>query len=105
MRLRRARLTMEPVEGSAGRCRACLPTPGRSLGATLYPAEGKEGMMAPREVSRRTVLQGGAALAALGVFRSRMTADAFASRRGAGLAHWSAQSAPAAATFPTRPGE
>jgi DMSO/TMAO reductase YedYZ molybdopterin-dependent catalytic subunit len=61
--------------------------------------------MAAREVSRRTVLQGGAALAALGVFRSRMTASAFASQRGAGLGHWSAQSAPAAATFPTRPGE
>ncbi len=62
--------------------------------------------MTPRTISRRTVLQGGAALAALELFRTRLPARA-TPKHGYGMTPLSASSdAPLSSlAFPSRPGE
>ncbi len=62
-------------------------------------------MMARREVSRRSLLQGGAALAALGLFQTRLTALAAPQRTRDVYLEWSPQAAVSTLAFPTRPGE
>lgn len=62
--------------------------------------------MASREVSRRKVLQGGAALAALELLRYRLPAQAAAPpRAGAARTVWSAHSPVSILAFPARSGE
>ena len=59
-------------------------------------------MMERREISRRTVLQGGAAMAGLALLRSQLPTRASASQSSKGSFSWPAQ---VALSFPARPGE
>ena len=61
--------------------------------------------MSPRKVSRRTLLQGGASLAALELFRSRMPAQAAPKRQGNVRLSRVTDSRAMAMSFPVRPGE
>ncbi len=61
--------------------------------------------MAQRVVSRRKLLQGGAALAALGLVQTRLTALAAPARTRDVYPGWSPQAAVSTLSFPTRPGE
>ena len=61
--------------------------------------------MERREISRRTVLQGGAALAALAVIRSQAPALTAASGSGRQTAAWAVGSPLSGLDFPVRPGE
>lgn len=61
--------------------------------------------MAPREVSRRTVLHGGAALAALAAFRARAPATAAASQESKDITHPPVSLPYSILTFPNRPDE